>query len=74
MSFDFTLVHVGMMMMTDSSRQSCGVSTPWIVHTSMTKTTSVDENSNMQHVLKSKTRRLKQQRSANSKGRHIVKL
>ena len=54
MSFDFTLVHVGMMMMTDSSRQSCGVSTSWIVHTSMTKTTSVDENSNMQHVLKSK--------------------
>ena len=55
MSFDFTLVHVGMMMMmTDPSRQSCGVSTPWTMHTSMAETTSVDENSKMQHVLKSK--------------------
>ena len=55
MSFDFTLVHVWMMMMmTDSSRQSCGVSIPWTMHTSMAETTSVDENSKMQHVLKSK--------------------
>ena len=74
MSFDFTLVHVWMMMMTDPSRQSCGVSTPWTVHTSMAETTSVNENSKMQHLLKSKNAPVKQQRSANSKGRHIVKL
>lgn len=50
MSFDFTLVHVGMIM-TDSSRQSCGVSTPWTMHTFTAETTSVDENSKMQHAL-----------------------
>ena len=46
MSFDFTLAHVWMMMMmTEPSRQSCGVSTPWTVHTSMAEIASVDENS-----------------------------
>ena len=40
MSFDFALVRVWMMMMTDPSGQSCGVSTPWTVHTSMAEATS----------------------------------